>query len=387
MRRCALVVILIAAVCAAPAAAKVRQGPAGVRFYTPPSPLPSGGHGALIWERGLTGPGTLEGAGANRLLLYRSVASDGTPIAVSAALEIPKGKAPKGGWPIVTWAHGTTGIADSCAPTRSAVGQAYDHPLMQRWLRSGYAVVRTDYQGLGTPGTHEYLIGTSEGRSVLDAVLAARRADPAISRNVIISGHSQGGHAALWAAALAPKWTPGLKIRGTVAFAPASHIGEQAALLRSVTTPGGITGIAALILRGADAAYPSLHVSSLLSPQAAALYPQTDTQCLPALSGAGSFGSLSPSQLLQPGADIAPLVAALNANDPEDLTIRTPVQIEQGTGDTTVFPAFTQQLESAYRQRGAKLTVKTYPNLTHSEVVSEAKPQADATAFIKKRLG
>src|SRR5262249_18814177 len=161
------------------------------------------------------------------LLLYSGTGLDGKPTPVSAVLTVPKGKAPKkGGWPIVTWAHGTTGIADQCAPSRANVQQGYDHPLMQRWLKAGYAVVRTDYQGLGTAGPHPYLIGDTEGHDVLDAVLAARQADRTIANDVAISGHSQGGQAALFAASLAPKYAPSLKVKGTVAFAPVSHLSE-----------------------------------------------------------------------------------------------------------------------------------------------------------------
>ena len=58
---------------------------------------------------------------------------------------------------------------------------SYAYPLLQRWLKAGYAVVRTDYEGLGTPGVHPYLVGRSEGRSVLDAVRAARALDPRLS--------------------------------------------------------------------------------------------------------------------------------------------------------------------------------------------------------------
>src|SRR5438034_153657 len=83
---------------------------------------------------------------------------------------------------------------------------------------AGYAVIRTDYQGLGTPGIHEYLVGIAEGRSTLDIVRAAHRLDSRVSGRMAIAGHSQGGHAALWGAALAPRWTPELKLRGTVAF-------------------------------------------------------------------------------------------------------------------------------------------------------------------------
>ena len=127
---------------------------------------------------------------------------------MSGSLALPKGKAPKGGWPIITYAHGTTGAADSCAPTRgydAGEPRSYAYPLLQRWLKAGYAVVRTDYEGLGTPGVHQYLVGESEGRSVLDAVRAARALEPRLSKRFVIAGHSQGGHAALFAAALAKK--------------------------------------------------------------------------------------------------------------------------------------------------------------------------------------
>jgi acetyl esterase/lipase len=208
MSRLALVLslLLLAALPAAADAAKVRKGPSGTAFYTPPKPLPGKGHGGLIWARKLTGAAALKGGAGNRLVLYRSSGIAGKPVAESGTVSIPKGKAPKGGWPVITWAHGTTGIADSCAPSRdSAANPAhtlinYAYPLLQRWLKAGYAVVRTDYEGLGTPGEHPYLIGRSEGRSVLDIVRAARKLDKRLGRRVIIAGHSQGGQAALFAA-------------------------------------------------------------------------------------------------------------------------------------------------------------------------------------------
>src|SRR3954454_7475389 len=176
MPKLALVLaLLLAAALPASAAAKVRKGPGGTAFYTPPSPIPGKGHGGLIWARRLTGAAGLRGGAGNRLLLYRSTWVRGKGRAGAGTLPIPKGRAPKGGWPVVACAHGTTGIADSCAPTRDSPANpvhglnAYAYPLLQRWLKSGYAVVRTDYEGLGTPGAHPYLIGRSEGRSVLDS--------------------------------------------------------------------------------------------------------------------------------------------------------------------------------------------------------------------------
>src|SRR4051812_12798832 len=175
--------LLLVAALPATAAAKVRKGPAGTAFYTPPSHLHGKGHGGLIWARRLAGAAALHGGSANKLLLYRSVSARGKAVAVSGTVALPKGHAPKGGWPIVAYAHGTTGIADACAPTRDSAGNpahgliAYAYPLLQRWLKAGYAVVRTDYEGLGTPGVHAFLNGHGEGYSVLDSVRAARKLD------------------------------------------------------------------------------------------------------------------------------------------------------------------------------------------------------------------
>src|SRR3954453_11911419 len=209
---------VVATTAAVPAAAKVRTGPAGDAFYKPPSPLPSGKHGTPIWARGVTNTAKLTSARSNRVVLYRSTGVDGKPIAVSGVVSIPKGKTPKGGWPVVTWGHGTTGIADECAPSRDTATNpahpfnSYIYPLLKSSLKGGYAVVPTDYEGLGRPGDHPSLIGSSEGRSMLDMVRAARRLDPKLGKRVVIAGHSQGGQAALFAARLAPSWTPELQV-------------------------------------------------------------------------------------------------------------------------------------------------------------------------------
>jgi pimeloyl-ACP methyl ester carboxylesterase len=374
------------AVAPAAASANVPTGPAGSAFYTPPKKTAAKRHGDPIWARKLTGAGALKPAAGNTLVLYRSTDAAGRPDAVSGTITVPKGEAPKGGWPIITWAHGTTGIGDSCAPSRNPSDPytSYVYPELSRWLKAGYAVVRTDYQGLGTPGVHGYLIGKDEGRSVLDIVRAARDVVPHLSNRVIIGGHSQGGHAALWAAALAPSWTPDLKVAGTVAFAPASHLGEQAQLIRSVTTPSALTALAALILRGADSANPGLHIASLLSDRAAALYPLTLTQCLPALSVANAFSGIAPSEAIKPDANLAPLVAYLNANDPETLKIRTPVEILQGTADTTVLPPFTDELVPSLQKNGAKVTYKTFDGITHGGIVAAG--DTTALLFAKTQL-
>jgi pimeloyl-ACP methyl ester carboxylesterase len=391
MRRLAILLSLLLLTAALPAAAeaKVRKGPGGLAFYTPPKPLPAGKHGALIWSRKLSGAAALKGGAGNRLLLYRSTSVTGKAVAVSGTLTVPKGNAPKGGWPVISWAHGTTGIADQCAPSRegSEAIVNYAYPLLQRWLKAGYAVVRTDYEGLGTPGAHPYLIGRSEGHSVLDAVRAARKADKRLAKRVVLAGHSQGGQSVLWAASLAPKYTPDFKVRGTVALAPVSHLAEQSTALPAFTSPSGLSGLVAMILRGVDIGRPSTRVSGLLSDRAAALFPQTLTKCLGTLAGPTSFGAIAPADLLRQGADLQPLLDALSQlADPEDLKIRTPVQIQQGTADQTVYKLFTDPLVNEYKQHGVKVTYKTYEGVTHGGAVTDSRSAADATKYIRARF-
>jgi pimeloyl-ACP methyl ester carboxylesterase len=385
MQRLALAVIAACLIAAAPAHAAVKPGPSGDAFYTPPPTLPSGPHGTPIWERKLTSPAVLKGAKANRLVLYRSTSPDGKPTAISGTVAIPKGKAPKGGWPVVAWAHGTVGIADACTPSRIGTPANYDGPLLTRWLKAGYAVVRTDYEGLGTPDVHPYLNGVSAGRSVLDIVRAARKLDRRIGKRVVIAGHSQGGQAALWAAALAPKWTPELKVQATVAFAPVSHLGEQASLLGALSAPSGLSALAALITRGLDAANPALNIRSLLSDRAAAIYHHTDERCVGELAAQDSFGALAPAEFFRAGTPPAEVIAALNASDAETLKIRGPVLIAQGGADTTVLPGFTDALADGYRKRKVKLTYKTYAGVDHAGIVLRPKPANDAYRWVVAR--
>ena len=172
---------------------------------------------------------------------------------MSGTLAIPKGHAPKGGWPVISWAHGTTGVADACAPSRSGgSGPA----LLGRWLKAGYAVVRTDYEGLGTPGEHPFLIGRSEGSSVLDAARAARKLDNRICKRFVIAGHSQGGQSALWAASMAPSYTSDLKLPAPSRSRPL-HLAEQSTALPTLTSPSGARPASLRsILRGIDIARP-----------------------------------------------------------------------------------------------------------------------------------
>lgn len=151
------------------------------------------------------------------IVVYGSTGLDGTAVAVSGMILAPA-KPAIGGYPVVAFAHGTTGIADECAPSREGfegVSGVVD------LVRRGYVITATDYEGLGTDGIHPYLVGISEGRSVLDSIRAAQDLPEAgAAAQAVVIGISQGGQAALWAAQLAPSYAPGLDLLGAMAGSP-----------------------------------------------------------------------------------------------------------------------------------------------------------------------
>jgi hypothetical protein len=142
-------------------------------FYSPTAPAPAT-PGVLIRKEPLEPAKLPTSASGGERLLYSSQNGVGAPqpIVVSGEIFFPKGTMPAGGWPVVAWEHGTTGVADVCAPSWRGF-LTRDRTYLNRWLDEGFAVVATDYQGLGTPGPHPYLLYRSEGYSALDAVRAA----------------------------------------------------------------------------------------------------------------------------------------------------------------------------------------------------------------------
>ena len=384
----AVLALALAAAASNPAAAAVKQGPKGGAFYVPPKNLPKG-HGKAVWQRAATKLAPIDGAKINKVLLYTSRSPEGKQVVVSGSVSVPKGKAPKGGWPVISWAHGTTGTAEQCAPTRvrptSVVAPyiAYVHPQLEDWIKAGYAVVATDYQGLGTPGPHPYLVGEAEGRSVVDMVSAARQLVPDLGKKFLIAGHSQGGQSSLFAASLADDWAPGLKLKGTAAYAPASHLKTQAELLPSLTSPSGLSALAALIVKGASTVTDEVKINKLLTPPAKSLFPQTEQTCLPQLAESDSFGGMAPADLLKNNADTTVLYEVLDAMNPA-VKIGPPVFLAQGTADTTVFPFFTDQLNGELDALGDDVDYKTYPGVNHGEIVAAA--EDDALDFFEQRL-
>jgi pimeloyl-ACP methyl ester carboxylesterase len=263
--------------------------------------------------------------------------------------------------------HGTTGVADICAPSRDAPGhpshiynQLADATLNQ-WVKRGYAVLKTDYEGLGAPGSHPYLVGASEARSTVDILLAARRLLPAIGRSWTVMGHSQGGHAALFTASLAPAWAPDLDLIGAVAIAPIGGAHDLIAGLGDTRTPASTLGFVALVLIGAAAADHSVRLDQLLTPAALRLLAKAEIAGIDDLLAPGSPAPLVPAEVFRPGADLGPLLKVLAANDPAMLRPRTPVLIVQGNDDPIVARRGTDHIARSLHASGAMLFTTGIP--------------------------
>ncbi|UXA12760.1 lipase family protein [Mycobacterium sp. SMC-8] len=165
--------------------------------------------------------------------VYRSVSGlDGGEREVSGAFFLPRGTPPVGGWPVVSFAHGTTGIGTDCGPSYQPDLQGYS-PIVESLLDRKYAVALSDYEGLGQTGSHQYLEQRTAAFNTIDAVRALRELSPTVSTRWAAIGYSQGGQA-VWAAnELNPYYGGGLELVGSVALAPAANVTATADLIWS----------------------------------------------------------------------------------------------------------------------------------------------------------
>ena len=258
-------------------------------------------------------------------MMYLSESIQGQPIAVTGTAVVPSIAAPDGGRPTLSVAHGTTGIADQCAPSHDPSADVAAHI---RYVNAGYLVAFSDYEGLGTPGRHPYVVGESEGRSVLDAATAAGQLPGADAGDQLaIWGHSQGGHAALWAAQLADRWAPEFELVGTIAAGVPADLTATGDAVE--TGPG--KGYILLTIAGYAAAYPHLELSSVLTPAGEAALGIVDEQC--AQEVLAHFADTNPGELVQPLDSAEAWTTLLNENNPGQALVDAPILIIHGTND------------------------------------------------------
>jgi hypothetical protein len=241
-------------------------------FYDTPA-LTSSKPGDLLRQEVGDGYDVPSGATAVRIL-YHSLSADGTDVATSGVVLVPAGKTPEGGWPVIAWAHGTSGVARQCAPSLQKDMEYGEEGLMPM-VRAGFAVVATDYHGLGTQGPHEYVNKTAQGRDVIYSISAARTAVPALGRRWVVIGRSQGGLAA-WSVAEMQATLKDPDYLGAISVAGAAD-------LKSILVGMGKTGSTAsyylgYVAYGMRARTPSFQPSDMLTGEALKRYADVTTK-------------------------------------------------------------------------------------------------------------
>jgi hypothetical protein len=323
-------------------------------FYLPPEPLGEGRPGDVIRAEPMDAylvPGVRFRARAWRIL-YRSTSAIGEPTAVSGTVLVPHGRS-RGPRPLVGYAVGTHGIGDAAAPSRLlSRGLDWEAGLIAMLLTRGWAVALTDYQGLGTPGDHTYMVGRALGPNVLDAMRAARELHPAelpVQGPAAIVGYSEGGAAAAWAAQLQPTYAPDVPLVGVAAGAAAADLEAAGPSLDGsffsfFIAYGGI---------GYSAAYPELDLDPYLTPKAiggiAALRESTLPQAM--LSGPRFIRA---SDLTHPNVmELPEWRARLRENRLGELVPDAPVLLHHARRDQIVSFEQSVNLRDAWERIGA----------------------------------
>jgi pimeloyl-ACP methyl ester carboxylesterase len=374
-------------------------GPSGAAFYTPPSPLPAGPHGSLIWYQPETIPNNVANNSRAWSVLYKSTSASsnlsattpGAADAVTGTVIIPDAAwTGPGSRPVITYDVGTQGMGNNCAASKQlASGNEYDAVGITGALNAGYAVVATDYEGYTNGATHTYTVGQSEAHATLDILTAAAEIPGSglnASDPVGIWGYSQGGQAAAWAAELQPTYMPGIHVFGVAAGGVPQDL--------KVTANGlnGAIGSSFLFdaVIGFHTAYPSLPYSSIINAAGVQAFKTitSPNECLEQeLTG---YGFQNIDQYTDGGATLAQLIAipawsaALNANQLGNIRFSAPLFTYHAFEDEIVPTATEDQLVTDYCNLHMTVQKKLYYAAEHATADYEA--VGDVVSFFQNLI-
>lgn len=354
--------------------------PQGDAFYVPPKPLPSRPHGDIIWCRVSVAP--VAGVQAWQIL-YLSTTASGAPTAVSGTVLVPMSAYP-GTRPVVAYASGTQGWGDQCAASKEMVAGNFDEQFaVNNLLNKGWAVVVTDYPGLGTPGDEDYNVGIPEGYAVLDSLRAATLVPGAglsTAAPLAIEGYSQGGGAADWAAQLQPSYAPALDLTGVAAGGTPANLQAVAANINGTAFFAFLAGTAI----GFNAAYPSLRLKAALTPAGRAAMAQLDSMCQ--AQGLLTFAGKRIQDYTVGG--INPITqhkwqAVLNANDLGATKPQVPLLQYHGLQDEVIPYSVETALHTQYCAMGVTTQLNGYVG---DHVLTQVTAQTDVVNWLGNRF-
>jgi pimeloyl-ACP methyl ester carboxylesterase len=340
-------------------------------FYDPPPDVPRK-PGALLRSEPLKDVTLPVGVRGWRILYATSV-DDNTPATAVATVFAPTDP-PAGPRPVIAWEHGTTGLLQKCMPSLLSF-PTKGIPERDRIVKAGWVVVATDYSFAEKGGPHPYLIGEGEARAALDSVRAARQmSEVMLDSRMVVWGHSQGGHAALWTGIVGPRYAPDLEIRGVVAIAPAANIKNILAMNVEIDKRFG-----PYLAESYSRFYPDITFEQAIRPEAldaarqivnlCDFLPPEDAERLEALAGTFDGPALATSlnKVLQ---------ARLEENT-ADGPIQAPVVIAQGLSDTAVPRSATDAYVEERCAAGQQLEYWTFAGRDHLTIIQSGTPLED----------
>ncbi len=337
--------------------------------------------GKMLRAEPLPAPESLGNAAVNNRFLYTS--TDGLDskrqVVVSAALFIPAGSPPPDGWPLMAWAHGTVGSADVCAPS-FAERSPRDTRYLNEWLAQGYAVVATDYQGLGTPGPHPYGLSRPLAFNILDSIRAAQGSGFHLSKRIVVFGQSQGGRAAFATAVYAATYAPELNIVGVVATGT-PYAGVHKRPGRAGGSTPSTLSYNLLRLRTGVLLDPSFVPTDYLSERAIPAFQLSQTACLHAIERRVISDKLTfDNSFKRSPASILDKINLASAYP----TLKSDIAVFIGTGgqDHDVSVAQQTALVADACKAGSRIEWHFYPELDHSGTVNGS--LVDSVKFVRK---
>jgi hypothetical protein len=248
------------------------------KFYDTPEPLPRGNPGELIRAEEFEGYDLPPGVLAVRIL-YHSRSAQQQDVAASGVVLYPETKAPRGGWPVIAWAHELGGVARRCAPSL-AINLAHG-PFLSMYTSLGYAVVATDYTGLGTNFSNAFLDIESNARDVIYAIPAAQKAIPELGSAWIAMGYGEGGLTVIGMAEsesiVDRHYLGGIVLSGLAGLETVGRAGE-----------GNRYNSPLFLAYGVKTVFPEFEVKDILTPSGLALYQKLDEGCAEPASQAKS---------------------------------------------------------------------------------------------------
>ncbi len=349
-------------------------GDGGVsEFYRYSGEIPAAG--VLLRQESLDPTQSVSSAAESVRLLYAStdgLNGEGATV-VSGALFLPHGEAPAGGWPLLSWSHGTVGVADKCAPSWTGYADFHDEHL-SRWLQEGYAIIASDYQGLGTEGTHPYLATRPEAYSNLDAIRAVQSAGFPVSDAVVLAGQSQGAGAAIATAGYASEYAPELDIRGVVAtgvpyFTTNTLLAVQEARPKDVVDPMlGYNFLALTLLEQIDAEFV---MEEYVSAAALPLVRGVAEICNREMRGLISDAGLAYNEAFKTP-PTEPLRRAFDLMQYPTMQLSIPLFVGAGSEDRDTPLRMQSELVNAMCQAGSVAEVHIFDGFDHLTALNES---------------